>query len=145
MPRGLAILTVYLGGFAILGGIGVLLSDPVSTQITHFQRDVPHLVSQANKDLTSFQTWMDRNGIKVHIQQQGQTALQTLQKNILKRSGAIVSFSRDLLTQVVTVGFDLVLILVLSIYLLVYGDKSATWPAGSCPTATGRPRTTSRC
>ena len=28
VPRGLAILIVYLGGFAILGGVGVLLSDP---------------------------------------------------------------------------------------------------------------------
>ncbi len=138
-PRGLAILIVYLGGFAILGGIGVLLSDPVSTQITRFQRDVPHLVSQANKDLTNFQNWLDRNGIKVHIQQQGQTALQTLQKNILKRSGAIVSFSRDILTQVVTVGFDLVLILVLSIYLLVYGRQIGDMIRRIMPDGDGTP------
>jgi predicted PurR-regulated permease PerM len=139
VPRGLAILIVYLGGFAILGGIGVLLSDPVSTQITRFQRDVPHLVSQANKDLTNFQNWLDRNGIKVHIQQQGQTALQTLQKNILKRSGAIVSFSRDILTQVVTVGFDLVLILVLSIYLLVYGRQIGDMIRRIMPDGDGTP------
>jgi predicted PurR-regulated permease PerM len=139
MPRGLAILIVYLGGFAILGGIGVLLSDPISTQITRFQRDVPHLVKQANKDLTNFQSWLDRNGIKVHIQQQGQTALQTLQKNILRRSGAIVSFSRDLLTQAVTVGFDLVLILVLSIYLLVYGRQIGEMARRIMPDGDGTP------
>ena len=139
LPRGLAILIVYFGGFAILGGVGVLLSDPISTQITRFQRDVPHLVKQANKDLTSFQGWLDRNGIKVHIQQQGQTALQTLQKNILKRSGAIVSFSRDILTQVVTVGFDLVLILVLSIYLLVYGRQIGDMARRIMPDGDGTP------
>src|SRR5207244_8999252 len=49
-------------------------------------------------------------------------ALQTLQHSILKRSSDIVSFSRDLLTQIVTTSFDLVLIFVLSIYLLIYGD-----------------------
>ena len=42
---------------------------------------------------------------------------------MLKRSGAIVSFSRGLLTQLITIGFDLVLILVLSIYMQVYGRQ----------------------
>ena len=123
VARGLAILLVYLAIFASIGGIGVLLSNPISNQITRFQKDVPHLVKQANKDLANVQSWLDRNGIKVHIQQQGQTALQTLQKNILKRSGAIVSFSQDLLTQLVTISFEVVLVLVLSVYLLVYGKQ----------------------
>ena len=38
LPRGLAILLVYLAGFALIGGVGVLLSDPVSTQISHLER-----------------------------------------------------------------------------------------------------------
>src|SRR5579864_6439295 len=33
VPRGLAILLVYVAGFAALGGIGVLLANPVSTQV----------------------------------------------------------------------------------------------------------------
>jgi predicted PurR-regulated permease PerM len=139
MRRGFAILLVYLGFFAILVGIGALLSNVISTQISRLQRDVPHLVDQANKDLTNVQSWLDRNGIKVHIQQQGQTALQTLQKNILKRSGAIVSFSRDLLTQIVTVGFDLVIIFVLSIYLLLYGKQIGELVRKVMPTGDGTP------
>jgi predicted PurR-regulated permease PerM len=98
--RGIAIALVYLSGVAVIVGIGVLLSNPVSTQISHFQDDVPHLVDQANRDLVNVQRWLDRHGINVHIQQQGQTALQTLQKNVLKRSGDILSFSRDLLQQI---------------------------------------------
>jgi predicted PurR-regulated permease PerM len=123
VPRGLAILAVYVAIFAVLAGIGVLLANPISDQISRFQKDVPHLVNQANRDLANVQSWLNRHGINVHIQQQGQTALQTLQKDVLKRSGAIVSFSRDLLTQLVTISFDLVLVLVLSIYLLVYGKQ----------------------
>ncbi|MBV9916913.1 MAG: AI-2E family transporter [Solirubrobacterales bacterium] len=139
LPRGLAIFVVYLGFFAILAGIGLLLSNPISTQVTRFQRDVPQLVSHANKDLASFQQWLNRHGIRIHIQQQGQTALQTLQKNVLKRSGAIVSFSRDLLTQIVTIGFDLVLILVLSIYLLVYGRQIGDLVRKIMPAGDGTP------
>jgi predicted PurR-regulated permease PerM len=120
VPRGLAILLVYLGFFAAVGGIGVLLSDPISTQVRHLEHSVPHFVHNANKELASVQSWLDRNGIRIKIQQQGQTALETLQKDVLKRSNDIVSFSQGLLTQVVTLGFDLVLTLVLSVYLLVY-------------------------
>jgi predicted PurR-regulated permease PerM len=139
IPRGLAILLVYLSGFAILGGIGVLLSNPISTQISHFQKNVPHLVNQANKDLANVQSWLDRRGINIHIQQQGQTALQTLQKNLVKRSGDIVAFSRDLLQNVVTISFDLVLVLVLSVYLLVYGKQIGELVRRIMPPGDGTP------
>jgi predicted PurR-regulated permease PerM len=128
-----------MGGFATIGGIGVLLANPISTQISGFQKDVPNLIKQANKDLSNFQSWLNRNGINVHIQQQGQTALQTLQKNVLKRSGAIVSFSQDLLKQLVTISFDLVLILVLSIYLLIYGKQIGELVRKIMPAGDGTP------
>jgi predicted PurR-regulated permease PerM len=123
LPRALAILLVYLGGFAFIGGLGVVLANPISTQVSHLEADVPHFVNQANRDLANLQRWLNSHGVKVQIQQQGQTALQTLQKTILKRSSAIVSFSRGLLTQIVTTSFDLVLTFVLSIYLLIYGNQ----------------------
>ncbi len=138
-PRGIAILAVYVGLFAFVGGLGVLLANPVSTQVSHFERDVPHYVDQANHSLASLQRWLNARGIHVQIQRQGQTALQTLQHNILKRSSDIVSFSRDLLTQAVTTGFDLVLTFVLSIYLLVYGDQIGELVKRVMPPGDGTP------
>ncbi len=123
LPRGIAILFVYLGGLAVLVGIGFLLVNPVSHQIAVFEHNLPSIVHNANHDLANLQAWLNDRGINVHIQQQGHTALDTLQKDILKRSGDIVSFSRDLLSSIVTVGFDLVLVLVLSVYLLIYGHQ----------------------
>ncbi len=139
MPRGIAIALVYLAILAILVGIGVLLSDPISTQVSRLQRDVPHLIHSANRDLANVQHWLNRNGIRIHIQQQGQTALDTLQKNVLKSSGSILTFSRDLLSQVVTVSFDLILILVLSIYLLVYGKQIGRLVRRVMPPGDGTP------
>jgi len=138
-PRGLAILTVYVALFAALGGVGVLLSSPVSTQVNHFAHDVPTLVRRANRDLANVQHWLNAQGIKVQIQQQGQTALQTLEKNVLKSSGNIVSFSRDLLAQVVTISFALVLVLVLSVYLLVYGREIGDLVRRIMPPGDGTP------
>jgi predicted PurR-regulated permease PerM len=139
LPRGLAIPALYIGIFAILGGIGVLLADPVSTQISHLEKNIPHYTDVANRDLSSFQRFLDRNGIRVQIQQQGQTALQTLEKTLLKRSSDIVSFSRGLATQIVTTSFDLILTFILSIYLLVYGDSIGRLVRRVMPPGDGTP------
>ena len=139
MPRGLAIALIYVAGFGALAGIGVLLADPVSTQVNRFAKDVPHFVDVANRDLANVQTWLNNHGIKVQIEKQGQTALQTLEKNVVKSSGSVVSFSRDLLTQVVTVSFDLILTLVLSIYLLVYGKQIGALVRRIMPPGDGTP------
>jgi predicted PurR-regulated permease PerM len=140
IPRGLAILLVYVALFAAFGGVGVLLANPVSNQVNRFANDVPHFVHKANKDLADFQRWLDRHGIKVQIQQQGQTALQTLQRNVLKSSGNIVSFSRDLLGKVITISFDLVLVLVLSVYLLVYARDIGSLARRIMPPGDGTPQ-----
>jgi predicted PurR-regulated permease PerM len=139
LPRGLAILLVYLGGVATIALIGYLLASPVSTQVAHFERNVPAIAANANRELNNIQTWLDQHGLNVHIKQQGQTALQTLQKDVTKRSGDIVTFSRDLLSGVVTIGFDLVLILVLSIYLLIYGRQIGELVRGVMPPGDGTP------
>ncbi len=139
VPRGLAILAVYLAGFAILAGVGILLANVVSTQVSKFAGDVPGLVRHANHDLTNVQNWLNKHGIHVQIQHQGQTALQTLENKVLKSSGSIVSFSRDLLGKLLTIGFDLVLILVLSIYLLVYGKQIGELVRRIMPRGDGTP------
>jgi predicted PurR-regulated permease PerM len=140
VSRGLGILFVYLALLAILIGIGVLLADPVSNQVNHFAHDVPRFVRRANHDLASVQRWLNRRGIHVQIQQQGHTALQTLEKNVLKGSGNVVTFSRDLLSRVVTIGFDLVLALVLSVYLLVYGRDIGRLVRRVMPPGDGTPQ-----
>ena len=139
IPRGLAILIVYLGGFALLAGIAVALASPITSQITHFEHNVPNIVRDANRQLDNFQTFLNNHGIHVHIKQQGSSALDTLQKDVLKRSGDIVTFSRDLLSQIVTIGFDLILILVLSIYLLVYGREIGDLVRRIMPPGDGTP------
>jgi predicted PurR-regulated permease PerM len=139
LPRGVAIFLVYLGTFAVLAGIGVLLASPVTSQISRFERNLPEIVRHANQELANIQTFLNNHGINVHIKAQGQSALETLQRNVLKRSGAIVSFSRDLLSEIVTIGFDFVLTLVLSVYLLVYGRDIGNLARRIMPPGNGTP------
>jgi predicted PurR-regulated permease PerM len=139
MPRGLAILVVYLACFAVLIGVAILLASPVTSQITNFEHNLPQITRSANRDLGNVQSFLDKHGITVHITKQGQTALDTLQKTILKRSGDIVAFSRGLLSSLVTISFDLVLILVLSIYMLIYGREIGALIRRIMPPGDGTP------
>ena len=139
IPRGLAILLVYIACFALLVGIAILLASPVTSQITHFEHNLPEITRSANRALANLQTFLDKHGITVHITKQGQSALDTLQKTILKRSGDIVSFSRGLLSSLVTISFDLVLILVLSIYMLIYGRQIGELVRRVMPPGDGTP------
>ena len=120
MPRAIAIVLSYFVILLIFAAIGALLSAPVSNQLSHFSDNFPHFVRRVNRDLVSVQNFFNRHGIKVHISQQGHTALQTLQRKVLKSSGSILSFSRDVLGKLVTLSVDLILTFVLSVYLLVY-------------------------
>jgi predicted PurR-regulated permease PerM len=122
-PRGLAIFTVYLGLFLILAGVGILLANPIADQAQRFQDDVPGIVDSANASLADLQNTFDDNGINVHVQDQGQTALQTLQDNVVGGTSDIVAFGGDLLQRIVTAGIALILVFVLSIYMLLYGER----------------------
>jgi predicted PurR-regulated permease PerM len=123
LRRGLAVLAVYLGFFLVVAGIGVLLANPISNQIRSFTHNLPHLVNEANATIVSFQGDLHRIGIHVQLAEQGKTALQTLQDKLSKSGGTIVSFGGGLLTEAVSAGFDLVLVFVLSVYMLIYGQR----------------------
>jgi predicted PurR-regulated permease PerM len=118
-----SVFAVYIGFFLLFSGVVVLLINPVTDQVQRFQRDVPKLVDSANDSLASLQKSLDKQGINVRIKDQGKTALQTLQRGVLKQSGSLVSFGRDILQRVVEGGFAFVLILVISIYMLLYADR----------------------
>ena len=121
LPRALAVLAVYVAFFTTLAFAGFVLSGPVTDQARSFQRDVPRLVDQANGALHDVQVFFDDNGIDVEVERQGETALTTLQSRALEGSGEIVSLTGEILTRVVETGFHILLVVVLSIYMLIYG------------------------
>lgn len=139
LRRGAAVFAVYIGLLALLVGIGGLLANPVSTQVENFQRDVPKLVKDATRSLDNLQSFLDRHGINVHVKSQGQTALQTLESRVLRSSGNVVSFTRDLLQRIVSAAFALILILVISIYMLLYADEIGGIVRALMPNGDGTP------
>jgi predicted PurR-regulated permease PerM len=139
IPRGLGIATVYLGFFVVLAIAGAILANPIAEQVSAFQTDVPDLIDDANASLADLQRSFDERGIGIEIQAQGQTALQTLQDQVLQGSGEVVSFTGELLRRLVEVSIQIVLVLVLSIYMLVYGPRIGELVRSVMPPGDGTP------
>jgi putative heme transporter len=122
-PRGVAVLIVMLCVVTAVTGIGFLLANPVADQVTAFRDNVPDLVDDANATLADVQDWLDDNGINVQIADEGETALGTLGQNLTEGSGELVSFTQDALRTLVEASLALILIVVISVYMLLYGER----------------------
>ncbi|HMJ03174.1 MAG TPA: AI-2E family transporter, partial [Conexibacter sp.] len=139
LPHGAAVFAVYIGLLAALVGVGAVLANPVSTQVQNFQSDVPQLADDATASLDDLQEWLDDQGIDIRIKDQGENALETLESKVLRGSGDVVSFTRDLLQRLVETSFALILILVISIYMLVYAESIGNVARSVMPRGAGTP------
>jgi predicted PurR-regulated permease PerM len=137
LPRGVAIICVYLGFLAALAVAGILLANPISDQVSSLQKDIPSITDSANKRLADVQHYFDRKGINIEIKKPGHTALDTLQQKVTGGTDSIVAFGTDLLTKIVTAGFGLILVFVLSVYMLIHGERIGALVRGVMPPGDG--------
>ncbi|MHB1999424.1 MAG: AI-2E family transporter [Solirubrobacteraceae bacterium] len=124
LPRGLAVLAVYIGFFLIVGGIGLLLANPISSQVEVFAHKVPHLVHEAEHTIRGLERSLEKAGIQVKLIGKGRkTTLKTAESQLEKSAGTIVSSAGGLLASAASAIVDIVLIFVVSVYMLLYGQR----------------------
>jgi predicted PurR-regulated permease PerM len=139
LPRGLAVLAVYLAFFLTLAGVGFLLANPISDQVRTFTENLPHIVDEANSQIASIQRYLNKHGVHAKLVGQGKTALQTLQDQVSKSATKLASFGGALLTEVAKALVDLVLVFVLSVYMLLYGQAIGRVVRNAMPSGDGTP------
>lgn len=137
VPRGVAVLAVYVAFFLTLAGVGFLLANPISHQVKTFSNNLPNLVSEANKQLGSLERELNHQGVHLKLVKPGKTALQSIQDKVAKSAGKFASFGTALLTEVANGIFDLVLIFVLSVYMLLYGPTIGALVRRAMPAGDG--------
>jgi predicted PurR-regulated permease PerM len=138
-PRGLAVLCVYLALIVVLASIVAVLAQPIGDQVSKFSDAVPGIVDDANAELSDLQGWLDDNGIDVQVADQGKTAFQTLGDRVTEGSGDLVAFTRDAITTLIEGSIALILIVVLSVYMLVYGERIGAAVRSIVPRGDGTP------
>lgn len=118
MPRGLAAGVVYLFAGALVGLVGVTIAPPVLTQAQQLITDLPNLIESGQQQLVELQTWS---------QNQIQFAIPLLQEQILTelqgQAETIASSGVGLLLGTFNWVLDLILILVISFYMLLDGER----------------------
>ncbi|HEY1458380.1 MAG TPA: AI-2E family transporter, partial [Solirubrobacteraceae bacterium] len=100
--------------------------NPISNQAQSFAHNLPQLTEEANKTIAEIQNYFDKRGIHLGLVKQGKTALQSISEKLAKSAGNIASFGGALLTEAANAIFDLVLVFVLSVYMLLYGQRIGT-------------------
>jgi predicted PurR-regulated permease PerM len=139
LPRTLAVIAVYLAFFTMLPALGFALASPISDQATSFANDVPGLIDDASTTLDDVQNFFDDKGINVQIKGQTDSALASLQKSIVSGSGEIVSVTGELLRRFLELSFYLILVVVLSVYMLIYAPRIGTLVRSVMPPGDGTP------
>jgi predicted PurR-regulated permease PerM len=130
IPRGLAVALVYLA-FAAVVALAILALATVVVQQTrsaahrvdnYFTVDSGHPArTGAEQDLARFQRWLDRNHLSgVHVQKQGEKFLnQVGTKDVQKYTSKALRWAEGAGLTVVTLLFDAILVVVVSIYMLL--------------------------
>ncbi len=139
LPRTLAVIVVYLAFFTALPLIGFLLADPISDQATSFAGDVPGLIDDTSAMLDDVQGFFDDKGVNVQIKGQTDSALASLQDSIVSGSGEIVAITGELLRRLVELSFYVILVVVLSVYMLIYAPRIGTLVRSVMPPGDGTP------
>ena len=139
-PRGVAVIAVYLAFFTLLPFLGFLAAGPVADQATRFAGDVPGLVENAGEMLDDVQRFFDDKGVNVQIKGESESALASLQDQIVKGSGEIVSLTGELLRLFVELSFYVILVIVLSVYMLVYAPRIGEQVRSVMPPGDGTPQ-----
>jgi predicted PurR-regulated permease PerM len=140
LPRGLSVLVVFLVLITVIGGVIALVSTPIADQVSSISDNVPNYVDDANHSLSDVQHFFDDKGINVQIQKQGKTALETLGDRLTQGSGSIVRFTRDALTKLVEASLAVLLVIVLTVYLLLYGERIGASVRRIIPRGDGSPQ-----
>jgi predicted PurR-regulated permease PerM len=138
-PRTLAVIVVYLAFFTLLPFLGFLAAGPVSDQATSLANDVPGLVENTSALLDDVQRFFDDNGVNVQIKGESDSALQSLQDRIVEGSGEVVTLTGELLRLFVELSFYVILVIVLSIYMLIYAPRIGELVRSVMPPGDGTP------
>jgi predicted PurR-regulated permease PerM len=121
IPRGLAVLMVFLGFAAAIAVSIFLIIAPARAQVEEIQRNLPAYTDQAKRQADSLQGFFDRHGINVDVKARSDAFLGGLQNRASEAADNLISYSLDVLNVLVT----LIITLVASIYMLLDAPRIA--------------------
>jgi len=124
MPRGVAILFVYLTILGAIVGLGLLVVPPIVTGVNHFVGKVPTYVQDLRKNPT-----VRKYDNKYHVTEK----LNKEAKKLPNRLGDAASALTSVTVGVFSAIFQLVTVLVLTFFFLLDGKRMVEWGLRQLP------------
>lgn len=118
LPRSLAAGLVYLFAGVAVGLLGVTIAPPVFYQAQQLVTNLPNLIASGQKQLIELQNWSKAHHINFAVPLQ-----QQLLSQLQERSETIATRGVGLLLGTFNWVLDLILILVISFYMLLDGER----------------------
>jgi predicted PurR-regulated permease PerM len=128
IPRGLAVFLVYLCFAIAIGGLSVIAGTVIAREAQSVANRVndqfvadSHGITPADRKLSELQRWVNRSSpVKVNVKGPGERLLHHVDvAHLQKYSGRAVSVVQSLVITLFESLFNLVLVLVISIYMLL--------------------------
>ncbi len=121
IPRGLAVLAVFVAfvGAVVLGVM--LVINPVQTQVEEIRQNLPVYTDQAQRQVDSLQAFFDRRGVGVDVDERADEAIDAVRDRVDQMADDVLDYGLDVLGALVT----LIIILVASIYMLLDAPRIA--------------------
>ena len=91
IPRGLAVLMVFLGFAAAVALSIFLIISPVRSQVEEIQANLPAYTDQAKRQADSLQGFFDRHGINVDVKERSDAFLGGLQDRASEAADNIIA------------------------------------------------------
>jgi predicted PurR-regulated permease PerM len=114
-PRGLAVLTVFVGFLAAIALAVFLVISPVQSQVEEIQQNLPVYTDQAKREADGLQQFFDDRGIDIDVKERADAFLGSLEDRASEAADNVVDYSLDVLAVLVT----LIIIIVAAIYMLL--------------------------
>jgi predicted PurR-regulated permease PerM len=119
LPRGAAAGLVYLAAGLVVALIALTVVPPVFNQARQLATNFPSLVQSARQQLANFQTWSAEHNLPFDVRILAQQLLVRVQT----QAEAIAATGVGLVVGTVNWFVDLILILVISFYMLLDGQR----------------------
>lgn len=124
VPRGLAILLVFLGIVIVLGGLVALLIPVIYKEAAQFAKDVPALLADLEAKLNAtLERAFPGGGQKVAFNDAVQQAVANLRQNLPQTLQSSFAFVSKTLSSSITFLLGLILIPLMCYYFLVDAEK----------------------
>lgn len=136
VPRPLAVLLVFSAFSVIIATFSVAVVDTVATEAGRVRSNLPEYSTRIEHKVDDIQKFVDRRGIEVNLRDEGLNFLGQLEKKSTELSTRALDFGRDFVRRLAEAIFNVVLVVVITIYMLLDAPRisrfvSSVFPRGS--------------